>query len=409
MGWSEAFAWADPADVFREHAALSAFENDGARIFNLGGLADISDAAYDDLPPMQWPVPKPGQGVTGPRLFARGGFSTPDGKARMVPLTIRAEDDVDGSLLTLNTGRIRDQWHTMTRTGRVPHLMTHVAAPSLAMHPREAALRGISHGSLARIESDDGSVVMRVTLDEGVRPGDVFAPMHWTDQFTSSGPIDRLVHAKTDPVSGQPDLKGTRVRVSGIVECWRGPSVPHERRRTGTQRGPVVVQGADQRAGLLSSWRAGMSCNGRFIPRVCCGGCSGYPPMPSWFPIPIPARRCSAMLAFCNGRLASCVFFGPAMADFSRRLDQAKALLGKDISPVDRIALSGRTPAAANGEQANGKIVCSCFSVSEGDSCRHPSRWPDHSGADRRPAQGRYQLRLLHSRIEESCCNLSPH
>src|SRR5207302_7091575 len=75
---------------------------------------------------------------------------------------------------------------------------------------------------LARIESDHGTVVMRACLDEGVRPGDVFAPMHWTDQFTSSGPIDRLVHAVTDPVSGQPDLKGTKVQVTAVHEAWRG-------------------------------------------------------------------------------------------------------------------------------------------------------------------------------------------
>ena len=361
MGGSEAFAWADPADVFREHAALSEFENDGARVFNLGGLADISDAAYDDLPPMQWPVPRPGQGVTGPRLFARGGFSTPDGKARMVPLTIRAEDDVDGSLLTLNTGRIRDQWHTMTRTGRVPHLMTHVAAPSLAMHPREAALRGISHGSLARIESDDDSVVMRVTLDEGVRPGDVFAPMHWTDQFTSSGPIDRLVHAKTDPVSGQPDLKGTRVKVSGIVECWRG----HLLRMSGGEpelsealwwsKAPVTNGFAFELAGW-NPLQQEVHSEGvlRRLLRI-----SADAELVSYSD---PRKAMFRYAGILHGQLAACVFFGPAGADFTG-VEQAKALLGKEISPMERIALLAGT----NGKnaKASGKTVCSCFSISE--------------------------------------------
>jgi len=361
MGWSEAFAWADPADVFREHAALSEFENDGARVFNLGGLADISDAAYDDLPPMQWPVPRPGQGVTGPRLFARGGFSTPDGKARMVPLTIRAEDDVDGSLLTLNTGRIRDQWHTMTRTGRVPHLMTHVAAPSLAMHPREAALRGISHGSLARIESDDDSVVTRATKDEGVRPGDVFAPMHWTDQFTSSGPIDRLVHAKTDPVSGQPDLKGTRVKVSGIVECWRG----HLLRMSGGEpelsealwwsKAPVTNGFAFELAGW-NPLQQEVHSEGvlRRLLRI-----SADAELVSYSD---PRKAMFRYAGILHGQLAACVFFGPAGADFTG-VEQAKALLGKEISPMERIALLAGT----NGKsaKASGKTVCSCFSISE--------------------------------------------
>src|SRR5262249_50958294 len=113
MGWKEAFAWHNPADIFREHAALSAFENTGSRLFNLGGRADISDAQYDALAPVQWPIPKAGCGIAGPRLFSRGGFSTPDFKARMVPLKLPAQRQAVESELTLNTGRIRDQWHTM--------------------------------------------------------------------------------------------------------------------------------------------------------------------------------------------------------------------------------------------------------------------------------------------------------
>ncbi len=130
----------------------------------------------------------------------------------------------------MNTGRVRDQWHTMTRTRTVPHLMTHVSGPALrcipVMRRRAASPIRAWHG----IESDHGSVVMRASLDEGVRPGDVFAPMHWTDQFTSSGPIDRLVHAVTDPVSGQPDLKGTKVSDQrgcepGAAICSASPAV----------------------------------------------------------------------------------------------------------------------------------------------------------------------------------------
>src|SRR5581483_1325531 len=70
MGWGAHFAYAGPADIFREHAALSAFENDGARLFNLGALAGLDDAAYDALAPVQWPLPRLGQGQAGPRLFA---------------------------------------------------------------------------------------------------------------------------------------------------------------------------------------------------------------------------------------------------------------------------------------------------------------------------------------------------
>jgi assimilatory nitrate reductase catalytic subunit len=362
MGWEKDFAWQGPADVFREHSALSAFENNGARVFNLGGLAEISDSEYDDLSPVQWPVPKPGNGVTGPRLFARGGFSTPDKRARMVPLQLRPEEEAAESSLTLNTGRVRDQWHTMTRTGRVPHLMTHVTGPSIALHPREAAMRGIADKGLVRIESDHGAVVMRASLDEGVRPGDVFAPMHWTDQFTSSGPIDRLVHALVDPVSGQPDLKGTKVRVQAIEEAWRG----HLFRLTGGE--PELSEAlwwskAQIAAGFafeLAGWnplQREVHSEGvlRRLLRI-----SADTELVSYSD---PRKAMFRYAGILHGQLVACVFFGPPGADFAG-LDQAKALLGKDISAVERIALlAGIT---GSGEQiATGKIVCSCFSVSE--------------------------------------------
>jgi predicted molibdopterin-dependent oxidoreductase YjgC len=100
--------------------------------------------------------------------------------------------------------------------------MTHVAAPRLDLHPRDAALPSFTDRGWLRVESTQGSVVMGASLDDGVRPGDVFVPMHWTDQFASSGPIDLLVHEITDPVSGQPDLKGTPVRVTAVADAWLG-------------------------------------------------------------------------------------------------------------------------------------------------------------------------------------------
>ncbi len=361
MGWEDAFAWADPADVFREHAALSAFENNGARVFNLGGLADIENSQYDELPPVQWPVPKPGTGITGPRLFARGGFSTPDGKARMVPLKLPVQEEAAESSLTLNTGRVRDQWHTMTRTGRVPHLMIHIPAPSIAIHPRDAAARGITDKGLARIESDHGTVVMRVSLDEGVRPGDIFAPMHWSDQFTSSGPIDRLVHAAVDPVSGQPDLKGTKVRVDAMTEAWRG----HLLRLTGGEpelsdalwwsKAPLASGFAFELAGWNPLQRE-VHSEGilRRLLRI-----SADAELVSYSD---PRKAMFRYAGILHGRLEACVFFGPPGADFAG-VEQAKALLGREISAMERIALLAGT--STSGTRASGKIVCSCFSVSQ--------------------------------------------
>ncbi|MBL8673693.1 MAG: molybdopterin-dependent oxidoreductase, partial [Rhodospirillales bacterium] len=117
MGFEAAFAYRRPADIFREHAALSAFENDGARAFDLGALAALDDEGYDALSPTQWPFPAGAPAPT-ERLFGDGGFLGPGGRARLVPTPPRPRANATDRdyPLTLNTGRYRDQWHTMTRT-----------------------------------------------------------------------------------------------------------------------------------------------------------------------------------------------------------------------------------------------------------------------------------------------------
>jgi assimilatory nitrate reductase catalytic subunit len=185
--------------------------------------------------------------------------------------------------------------------------------------------------------------------------------MHWTDQFTSSGPIDRLVHAKTDPVSGQPDLKGTRVRVSGIVECWRG----HLLRMSGGEpelsealwwsKAPVTNGFAFELAGW-NPLQQEVHSEGvlRRLLRI-----SADAELVSYSD---PRKAMFRYAGILHGQLAACVFFGPAGADFTG-VEQAKALLGKEISPMERIALLAGT----NGKnaKASGKTVCSCFSISE--------------------------------------------
>src|SRR5262249_28342864 len=227
MGWQQAFAYRKPADIFREHAALSGFENGGPRyrLFDIGELADVTDEGYDCLPPTRWPGPRgtPVAGANGERLFKDGkGFATPDGRARFVPTPYRppAVPVDDQWPLILNTGRVRDQWHTMTRTGRLPRLMAHEREPVLDVHPADAARFGLADGSLARVESPHGATVLPVRLSGDLRKGEAFAPMHWNDGFTSAGPIDALVGAATDPVSGQPELKATPVRVAPVAAQW---------------------------------------------------------------------------------------------------------------------------------------------------------------------------------------------
>ncbi len=145
MGWHGAFAWDGPASVFREHAALSGVANEGRRLFDISALAALDDTAYDALEPVRWPCPA-GSAAEGGRLFARGGFATADGRARVVPTPYQGRPDQGEMPFLLNTGRVRDQWHTMTRTGQVPALMAHTPEPLLAINPHDAARLGLTRG-----------------------------------------------------------------------------------------------------------------------------------------------------------------------------------------------------------------------------------------------------------------------
>ena len=124
--------------------------------------------------------------------------------------------------LLLNTGRVRDQWHTMTRTGLVPKLLQHVAEPTAAFHPDDAAALGLTERGLVRLTTEHGAVTLRCVTDPGQRRGDIFVPMHWTDAFAAAGPVARMVGAAVDPVSGQPELKATPVRAEPVETIWRG-------------------------------------------------------------------------------------------------------------------------------------------------------------------------------------------
>ena len=364
MGWEKEFSYSGPADVFREHAALSAFENDGQRVFDIGALADLDDAGYDALLPMQWPCPRPGRGRTGPRLFARGRFPTPDGRARMLPLAVSVGETLDDYPLTLNTGRVRDQWHTMTRTGRVPRLMTHITGPCLTLHPRDAARRGIEDGGLARIESLYGSTVLRVSINAGMRTGNVFVPMHWTDQFSSSGPVNRLVHAVTDEVSGQPDLKGTKVEAAAVTETWRGLLL---RRAAGTPAlGETVHWSKVPIAGGFAYEMSGWT---PLTERVDCEqvlrNLLQVPEEAELVSYSDPKRSVFRYAGLIDGRLEACVFFAAPRATFPEA-DQASRLLGQILDPRKRLSLlAGLEPGAAPA----GKIVCSCYSVEEAAIC----------------------------------------
>jgi assimilatory nitrate reductase catalytic subunit len=226
MGYA-GFDYAGPHAIFDEHARLSAYRNedhapDGVRrAFNLAGLSGMGAAQYDGLQPVQWPL---AAGAGTQRLFADGRFAHADGKARFVATAPRAPAHApdDDFPLVLNTGRVRDQWHTMTRTGKSARLAAHIAEPFVDMHPQDALLCGVADGKLARVSTRWGAMIARVRHGGGIPRGSVFVPIHWNGQYSSDARVGALVNPAVDPVSGEPEFKHTPVRVDAFPVSWHG-------------------------------------------------------------------------------------------------------------------------------------------------------------------------------------------
>ena len=365
MGWETAFAYRKPVDIFREHAALSSFENEGPkrRLFDIGALADVSDRDYENLAPIRWPLPRGAPShANGGRLFGDGkGFSTADGRARFVPTPYRppAVATDEQWPLILNTGRVRDQWHTMTRTGRLPRLMAHEREPVLDVHPVDAARFGLVDGGLVRVESPHGATVLPIRLSPDLRRGEVFAPMHWNDRFTSAGPIDTLVGAATDPVSGQPELKATPVRVAPVAPQWHA----------------LLLRGSEQIPRGPYYWARVPLARGQAFTLV------GFEPLPSdsgskfWISALLdappaaelviyadPARGTFRYASVVGRRLEACLFIARSTAGLPSR-DNVAALLGTRLEPDARAFVLADAPAGAAMESAGGKTICACFGV----------------------------------------------
>ena len=289
-------------------------------------------------------------------------FPTEDGKARFIPTAYRplAEQPDDDRPLVLNTGRVRDQWHTMTRTGRVPRLMSHQDKPFLDLHPADLKRLGLTPGALARIETRHGATMLPVRSTADQRPGDAFVPMHWTDGFTSAGPVDRLVGAEQDPVSGQPELKGTPVGITPVATFWRGLLL----RRTGLPpaEGPYYwartpIEGGH--AFELAGWEPLPS--GRNT-AVWVAELLGAPPEAELMIYADPGRGAFRYASLIDDRLDACLFLARRPAELPGQ-DVAAAALGTLVDPGLRLSLlSGRAEADAAAGNA-GRAVCICFAV----------------------------------------------
>ena len=356
MGFGAAFEFATPAAIFREHAALSGFENNGTRDFDISGLAAITDAGYEALAPVQWPLT--GAAPQGqPRLFGDGRFFTPDRKARFIAVTPRPPVQAPSAAfpLVLNTARVRDHWHTMTRTGKSPRLSGHVFEPFAQLHPRDAQALGLADRALARVSTACGTMVARVQVSPDQQPGSLCVPMHWTGEFSREGRVNPLVNAVVDPVSGQPESKQTPARVAPFAPAWQGFCL---------SRSPVSTQDLDWWVQGLAAEHQRTEMAGDSLPAdwdAFARALMGAPAQgAAWVAYRDALARRYRFAAVRDGQLEACIFIGPDHALAPR--EWLGGLFLKDrLSDDDRASLLAGRPRAASED--TGPVVCSCFGV----------------------------------------------
>ena len=365
------FPYRNAEDIWNEH-----------RESTRGRDLDITGLSYERLErdgPQQWPCPST-TGVPLARLYGDGRFPTDDGRARFIDVRYKpAADPVDARFpLVLNTGRLRDQWHSMSRTGTVPRLFAHEPEPALEMEAGDMARRHLADGDLAYVTSRRGTQLVPVRASPTLRSGQTYLPMHWGEEYLSGGAADgggghgvnALTSPALDPVSKQPELKFAAIKVLRAELPWRYvafavlPSdalharieglrpllktmayahlVPFGRERTG-----MLLRAANDGApedGIVAALNEGFELDAPGVLRY-----------------DDRRRGCARRIRIHDGRLSAVGLTGEVAAEVWLR---AYLTSGRSISALGRLLLAG-SGKAPDGFKARGRVVCNCVDVDE--------------------------------------------
>lgn len=356
MGY-DGFEFEGAADIFKEYAQLSTAANSGGEgDLDLGGIADLDTATYEGLEPTFWPI-----NATHPkgreRLFEDGDFFTENRKANFVtPATHAAIETNKTFPLILNTGRVRDHWHTMTRTGRAARLSSHIGEPFIEIHPSDAARIGLKTADIASIKSKQGDMQARVSVTDRQKPGSIFAPMHFSSSVSSNGRVDAVSHSLIDPFSDQPAFKSNAVRVEKYDAAWFGFAAFH------LSPGSCI-----ETAYAPAYWAKGSTKNGQRLEMA------GFEPPPDWrdyfnsladldgcdFLEVQTAPRKVRLAAFDGETLKAILFVSDAPVILSR--DWICTQLGTPQAAASRQHILAGTPGANMPDK--GRIICACMDV----------------------------------------------
>ncbi len=365
-GLSSLFAYDSPESIFNEHVETTR-----------GRDLDITGLSYEILAadgPQQWPF-KTGEVAGQPRLYEDGVFPTATGKAqfKITPYKAVAEPVDARYPLALTTGRLRDQWHGMSRTGRVPQLYGHEPEPMLTMNTLDAARRGLVAGEIVTVTSRRGALNIRLQMSDDVRSAQCYLPMHWGRlSLAGSGShgINALTISTFDPASKQPELKHCAVRVERANVPWQLVAFAYAE-----SRDPVALcDDLREVAGDIAF--ASTTLIGSVRPGVLLRLAAASAPDRS------ALEQIDRVLALTG---LSTLAYDDARKNLSRRVriedgrlvgvrlagDLAAESWMRDffLSGASVVALRQRLLAGSasppEGFKARGKVVCNCFNVSE--------------------------------------------
>ena len=352
LGFGEAFDYRHPVEIFREHAALSGEGNQRSRGFDISALGQISQQDYEHFQPCQWPLNK--ENPTGrARLFSDGHFFTPNTRAQFFPVEARyPKRAAKTGQVVLNTGRIRDQWHTMSRTGNAAKLLAHIDEPFIEVHPKDAKTFGLQEGELAEVRNLNASYIGRVKYSSEQRRGEVFAPMHWNLRFASAGRANALVNAVADPHSGQPEFKHCPVSIQAYVPHWRGLLICREELQPRSEFWVKIPleNGVKYRLADRAKYE---DCSAWLKQHYC--------QIDDWIEFADTNNDYCCIAGFDNMQLA--VYFSMAKSQAPKESRWIEQLLAQTCQDQDRINILAGGQGAA--EEDLGAVVCSCFQVAE--------------------------------------------
>ena len=293
-------------------------------------------------------------------MFEDGLFFTTSRKANMLKIEPKLPKNALSSKfpLILNTGRIRDQWHTMSRTSLAPQLNNHKAEPFIELHPADAKSAHINEGELVSIKSLYGEMIARAEISNSQKSGHVFVPMHWTEQLSSQGRVGALVNPVTDPFSGQPESKHTPIKIELYQPQWYGFLLSRRALAIEDVQYVVKIRGkkfyryelaAESMIPDLSRWARDLLCDGRKSET-------------EWVEYSDVKQRKYRGARFIGDMLESCLFISPTL-ELPTRGWLAELFNKSGIETDERTAmLSGSAPA---GRKDCGKTICACFGVGE--------------------------------------------